>query len=387
VAEAAPPRGYVVVEWSGGGGFGHYGWLLADAVAGRGRPTVLATRRTHELGDMPHRHRVARLWPDRPRGGVRARTARIAAGWALGWCRAVAHVAARRREIEAVHVQGGDRIFELPFLLAIRATGVTLVATAHNPVRHDTGLLAGLANRLLYRVMHGVVVHTEGAAAQVRRLAGGRPGILVVPHPSYAPIADHLAPAAAGTVPGGPPRVAHLGTIRPYKGLDRVVQAVAAAQRAGFPDIRLTVAGWPGETDVEAAVADLVPGSADLELGHLPLGRLVAAAGEADVVMLGHRSTSESGVAHLALGAGTVVIGPRMGAIAGLLAPEPGWLYDPEDPADALRALRDALRDVRDDPRACGRRARAVADAVVSWDESARRTLEFAGSLRAGRRG
>ncbi len=47
---------YIVVEWSGGGGIGHYSYLLSDALGRAGLPTVLATRQGHELeGRVPRR--------------------------------------------------------------------------------------------------------------------------------------------------------------------------------------------------------------------------------------------------------------------------------------------------------------------------------------------
>ena len=63
------PGDYLVVEWSGGGGIGHYSYLLADALARAGLPAVLATRQDHELeGRVPQAARVAALWGGRPAG-------------------------------------------------------------------------------------------------------------------------------------------------------------------------------------------------------------------------------------------------------------------------------------------------------------------------------
>ena len=68
------PGDYVVVEWSGGGGIGHYSYLLADALARAGLPGVLATRAGHELaGRVPQAARVREVWPRAPRRLSRAR--------------------------------------------------------------------------------------------------------------------------------------------------------------------------------------------------------------------------------------------------------------------------------------------------------------------------
>ena len=55
------------MEWSGGGGIGHYSYLLADALARAGLPAVLATRPDHELeGRVPQAARVRAVWPRAP---------------------------------------------------------------------------------------------------------------------------------------------------------------------------------------------------------------------------------------------------------------------------------------------------------------------------------
>jgi len=394
------PRHYWMVQWSGGGGFGHYAWLLSDALAGLGVDVRFATRRTAELADMPHRHRSVGVWADAPAGPPsRSRSARIAVDRLVGWLRLLRLVAWQRGSRGSrgtrgmrggrdavVHVQAADRLAELPFLLALRASGATLITTAHNVRPHDTGLAGRLTMQLLYRVPHGVITHTDEAADAIRALAGSDRRVLVVRHPSYLPMVDHYMSALPPTQEM-PLTVAHLGSVRPYKGLDRVVAAVQQAQLADS-GLRLAVVG---RADDEAVVAGVVSplrsGSVRTRLGYVSIAELVDEARAADVVMLGHRSTSESGIAHLALGAGAVVVGPRMAAIARLLASEESWLYDPEDPQDAGRALTAVLAEIAADRAGLRRRARAVAEAVPSWDDVAEETLQFVTGLRAHRHG
>ena len=63
---------YIVVEWSGGGGIGHYSYLLTDALARAGLPAVLATREGHELeGRVPQAGRIASPLAAGPPAAVR----------------------------------------------------------------------------------------------------------------------------------------------------------------------------------------------------------------------------------------------------------------------------------------------------------------------------
>lgn len=369
-----------MVQWSGGGGFGHYAWLLSDALAGQGIDVVLATRRSPELLAMPHMHRVAGFWPDAAAPGSPLRRAGILLHRLAGWARLTGAVVRRRGQGDIVHLQSADRLGELPFLLTLRASGATILATAHNALPHGTGRFGRMKMRVLYRVPHGIIAHTDEAAAEIRSLAGPKPALLAVPHPRYAPLADHFG-TAAPPAPGDPLLVAHLGTIRPYKGLDRVVAAMVEL-RAQRSEIVLSVVGRANDADrVATVLAALTPDAVRTELGYVSIERLVNEARRADVVLLGHRSTSESGVAHLALGAGAVVVGPRMAAIERLLAPEPSWLYDPDEPEDLARVLAEVLSEVAADRPGLRVRARAVADAVPSWEQSAVATIAFARQL------
>lgn len=376
-----------MVQWSGGGGFGHYAWLLADALGATGTDVVLATRRTHELVALPRHHSVLPVWADAPADtrSPRRRRASILVAFVRGWLWVTVAVARSGPRRSIVHLQAADRFRELPFLWALRGLGATVVVTVHNERPHDTGRWGRLKLRLLYRVPHAFFAHTDAIAAEVGRQAGRPRPVRQVRHPSFLDIVDHLA-TAAPPGPDAPPTVAHLGTIRPYKQLPRVVDAVANVRRS-HPDVRLVVVGNAfGVPSVDATVAAIPTDHVRVDLGHLPIARLVDEARSADVVMLGHQSTSESGIAHLALGAGAAVVGPRLAAIERLLAAaEPGWLYDPDDPLDPARVLRNVLADVSEDRAAVRRRARSVAESVPSWTELARETLEFVDSVRAVR--
>ena len=384
-ADAAASARYWVVEWSGGGGFGHYAWLLSDALTDCYPDVVLATRRTHELISMAHRHRLAPIWPAAPATRSRAlRKPIVSVGRLVGWVRLLWLVFRRRGRGDIIHLQGADRLAELPFFLALRASGATIVATAHNALRHDSGRFSRAAARMLYRIPHCIVTHTDAAADVIRRTTRGRRPVLVAPHPSYLPMVDHFVHARHPSA-GLPLTVAHLGQIRPYKGLGRVTAAVRTAIEH-HPDLCFTIAGRAQDLDgVEEMLIGVPSANVVRDLGYLPIGQLIEHACAADVVVLGHRSTSESGVAHLALAAGAVVVGPRVPAIERLLASEPRWLYEPDDPSDAGRVLLAVLARVASDRTGMRSRARAVAEAVPSWVSLACVTRDFVESHRVTR--
>ncbi len=363
---------YIVVEWSGGGGIGHYSYLLSDALARAGLPTVLATRQGHELeGRVPQSGRIATLWRRAPRRlSGRLRMMFIALTWAVGWLKVVG-MALRGRlrgRPAIVHVQAPESTAELVFLVMLRLVAHRLVITAHNAVPHDSPGIGRMLHRATYRLPHLIITQTPAEAEVVRGLAGRGARVGVVAHGTYGPIADAFPSAVEPDGDGGM-RVAHLGSLRPYKGFDTVV-AVFGRALADDSSLRLRVVGRASD---EAAVRELLnrlPADAvSFDLRYLSIDELVGEARSADVLLLGHRRASESGILHLALAAGTPVVGPDIAGIGRLLAGVPDWLYPPSDVDAAAAAVASVLRATRADRAGTRAAARAIADgSAPSWD-------------------
>lgn len=368
---------YIVVEWSGGGGIGHYSYLLTDALARAGLPAVLATREGHELeGRVPQAGRIASLWRRAPRrlsGRRRLRMMFIALTWVLGWLRVVGMALRGRLQGRhvIVHVQAPESTAELVFLAILRVVAYRLVITAHNAVPHDSPGIGRMLHRATYRLPHLIITQTPGEAEVVRRLAGRGARVGVIAHGTYGPIADAF-PSAAEVDGDGGTRVAHLGSLRPYKGFDTVVDVFDRAL-ADDTSLHLRVVGRASD---EAAVRELLrrlpPDAVSFDLRYLSIDELVGEARSADVLLLGHRRASESGILHLALAAGTPVVGPDIAGIGRLLSCRSDWLYPPADVGAAAEAIASVLRATRADRAGTRAAARAIADgSAPSWDEVA----------------
>jgi glycosyltransferase involved in cell wall biosynthesis len=192
------------------------------------------------------------------------------------------------------------------------------VVVVHNLQDHDAGLLQRLAANLVLGRCDGAFAHAAVLAEVVRRKVAG---LAVVSHPlppcGPAPAARDRAEARRRLdLPEDGRLALFLGLVRPYKGVDRLVEAAALPQTAGW---RFVVAGEPwGREGVR--LADLV---ARLGVSHRVLLRLqwvpeadmdvyLAAA---DVVVLPYRHGSQSAVAPLALAAGVPVVAPAVGGL------------------------------------------------------------------------
>jgi glycosyltransferase involved in cell wall biosynthesis len=269
-----------------------------------------------------------------------------------------------------------------PYLAILAALGrpgqaPRTAVICHNVLPHerrpgDIGL-----TRALLRRVGLVITHSAAQAAEARNLAPGAT-VRTVPMPPHLPSAGQHnqgterlgSPASATTplpaqaipqdrpgtaslptqpnprAPASPTRLLFFGIVRPYKGLDVLLRALAAAPA----HVTLTVAGefWGGPEPTEKLIADLgLAGRVTLRPGYVPADQIPALFAAADALVLPYREATASQNALLAFAHGVPVITTTAGALA-----EPvrdgvdGLTCVPGDPGDLLRALR-AVSDPR----------------------------------------
>jgi glycosyltransferase involved in cell wall biosynthesis len=206
--------------------------------------------------------------------------------------------------------------------------------------------------------------------------------VTVIHHGAF----DHLAAQAPGrlppeladedTDPRGPV-VLFFGLVRPYKGLDVLLEAWRELSRQEWsgPTPRLWIVGDP------RVPLDGLRASAPREVRFVPRfvsdAELAACFDRASLVVLPYLSTERfdfSGVLATALAFGKPSILSELGGFPEVAATGAAQLVPPGDPV----ALAGALAEVLGDP--VGRErlaaaARAAAAGPYSWTEAARRTL------------
>jgi glycosyltransferase involved in cell wall biosynthesis len=160
--------------------------------------------------------------------------------------------------------------------------------------------------------------------------------VAVHPHPVYhhLPPSDHVLPRRARL------ELLFFGFVRPYKGLDVLVDALA---RIPEQDWHLTVAGEPWKRQGhlrqkanEAGVADRI----DWIERYIPSAEATALFDRADAVVLPYRRATGCGVLALALGTGTPAVASDLpGLREQVIEGESGWLVPPRDAAALARRL------------------------------------------------
>ena len=223
------------------------------------------------------------------------------------------------------------------------------VAVVHNPADHDARRLQRLAARIVLGRCQGLFTHA-------RSLAGGLrvayPEVPVAFHPLPPPELEALPPAAEARVDLGLPgnrRVAlFLGLIRPYKGVDLLLEAMA--RLSSDDDWYLVVAGEPWgnlRASLENQVRELsLEDRVRLDLEWVPEPKVPRLLAAADVVVLPYRAGSQSAVAPLALGAGVPVLSTAVGGVPEVVRHGvDGVIVTPGSADELARALQELDRE------------------------------------------
>ncbi|MFC0036927.1 glycosyltransferase [Actinomadura rayongensis] len=206
------------------------------------------------------------------------------------------------------------------------------VALCHNVLPHERRPYDRPLMRALLRRVDGVLVHSDEQAALARTLTG-RPV-------TVAEMPPHLPAAAKGVRDDGVRRrLLFFGIVRPYKGLDVLLRALAS----GPADVALTVAGefWGGLDDTRALIRDLgLDGRVELRPRYVPAAQVPELFDAADALVLPYRTATASQNVWMAHEHGVPVIATRVGGFPGQVRDGvDGLLCDPDDVPSLTAAL------------------------------------------------
>ena len=260
-------------------------------------------------------------------------------------------------------------------LLPSRAT----VLTAHDLLpREPRGRAQVNAQRALYGAVDAVVAHSEyGRRQLVERLGVDAGKVRVIHHGAF----DHLA-CLPGRLPEelrtpDLPVVLFFGLLRPYKGLDVLLEAWRQLEH----DAELWVVGRP-RMDVGPLVAS-APRGVRWVTRYVSDQELAGCFGAADMVVLPYVETERvdfSGVLATALAFGRPAVLSDVGGFGEVAQAGAARLV----PAGDAAALAETLRELVSDEGARERLAEGAllaARGPYSWDEAARRTLALYGEI------
>jgi glycosyltransferase involved in cell wall biosynthesis len=246
-----------------------------------------------------------------------------------------------------------------------------LVLTAHDVLPREPRRGQLEAQRRLYERVDAVVVHSEHGRRRLTGELGIDPArVHVIPHGVFEHLADGVDVARA---PADRPIVLCFGLMRPYKGIDVLLEAWR-----GIEDAELWIAGMP-RMDIAPLLAAAPPNvrffPRFITDGELP-GYFLAA----DLVVLPYREIDQSGVLFTALAFGKPLLLSDVGGFPEIAGAGAARTF----PAGDARALRGAVGELLADRAALAalaQGARAAARGPYSWAAVAARTMELYESL------
>lgn len=249
-----------------------------------------------------------------------------------------------------------------------RSRGGRLVWTIHNVLPHDARHVWAEIQLARLLARHADLVHvmsdvTVEAVRDYYELDLDR--VTVIPHSSYVGrYPDWITREAARGVLGLHPQekvLIALGGIRPYKGLDTLLDVVDELL-ADDPTLRLLVAGRPSHGDDVRLLVERCREHPRVvgEFRHLPDDRMQVWLRAADLAVLPYRQILNSGAFRLAETFGLPVVAPRAGALSDAARDRHVRLFEPGDPRSLRDEIGGALRDLVEEPLAAAR-ARASA--------------------------
>jgi glycosyltransferase involved in cell wall biosynthesis len=364
--------------------------LCCALVRARADVTFVTAHFPFDRAAAPVGYRIEHAFRRRPgRGG----------NWGRRAARLATHVPemlayARRAPVEAdvLHYQW-LRVEDLDAWLLPRAR--PRVLTAHDVLARDPRWGQHAAQRRLYHRMDAVVVHSHHGARRLQDEVGLDPETIhVIPHGAF----EHLVEVAPGPLPPElgvdlevgagtvseraqrPPVVLFFGLLRPYKGVDDLLEAWSQAERPAGAE--LWIVGEPLGVDVERLKAR-ADRSVRWALRYISTPEAVAVLRRADLITLPYREIDQSGVLFTALAFGVPLLLTAVGGFPEIAGTGAAALVPPRDPA----ALAAALTDLLNAPERLSAMSAAAGDAAspdgpFGWDRIGRQTLALYQALR-----
>jgi glycosyltransferase involved in cell wall biosynthesis len=287
----------------------------------------------------------------------------------------------RRLDADVVHYQWLSLPTLDAYLLPPRRPRLI---TAHYVLPPRPSRRQRVAVRRLFVRMDAVVAHSEHGAARLREEVGLDPGMVrVIPHGAFGYLTElpREAPLPAELEGAEGPVILFFGLLRPYKGLDTLLEAFRRVEGA-----ELWIVGNP-RMDVGPLrqLAEEAPARVRFLTRFVADDEIPAIFRRADLVVLPYRDAEHSGVLYTGLAFGKPLVLSAVGGFPEVAATGAARLVPPQDPA-TLAATLDELTGDATAREQLADAARTAAAGPYSWDAVATRTLTLYRELLESRR-
>jgi glycosyltransferase involved in cell wall biosynthesis len=257
------------------------------------------------------------------------------------------------------------------FMPAFRRIAPTIL-TVHDSApfnNNPRSILQRIGSISVMKSFDRLIVHTNRARHRLISRGLSPAKVAIIPH-GILESGPVPSPSFKASKPSNHVTILLFGKIKPYKGTDVMIRALAAMPAASRAHCRLRVVGKP-YMDMQplfAMARELkVESNIVWDLRFVGDDELTQIFSEADIMVMPYREIDASGVLMLALSIGIPIVASRIGLFAEMLEDgRHGRLVAPEDPAVLAEALND-LADSAPVRSRMGGNVRALRASIPDW--------------------
>ncbi len=264
---------------------------------------------------------------------------------------------------------------------ALAQSGTKVLALVDNVYPHEARPLDRWLTDRFLRYPHVFLAMSQVVSDQLRSQVGTRP-VYYSPHPIYDNYGPPVAPQEAKkelVLPEKEPLLLFFGFIRPYKGLDLLLEAVSD-ERFKDKKFKVVVAGewYEDSRSYYEMIKKLNIGERLIMKDHfIPESQVATYFSAADVVIQPYRNATQSGISALAYAYRKPLISTKVGGLAEIVEEgKTGFLCDP-DPKSIADGIQRYFENTNEDlmAEAIERQAESM-----SWAHFTRRIVEISGA-------
>jgi glycosyltransferase involved in cell wall biosynthesis len=306
-------------------------------------------------------------------------------GYVFGWHDVLKEV--KRHRIPVLHIEWCKLPFFDSWMIArAQKQGIRIVCTVHNALPHNQRKESvRRAYQKLYRQADALVVLSRFVAQQVLERVDDSVGdkIHVIEHGVLDldhPVPDRNEARVELELEHDAEVVMFMGRISAHKGIADLIDALAIARR-DRPKLRLIIAGEPQDS-VESYQAQIqrlgISGIARIYPRFVSEQFKSSLYAAADVAVMPHRESSQSGMGLEALAAGKPVIVTQAGGLVELVDEAVnGYSVPVADPPALARALMSFFGLPSSEQVAMGAASKALGHSRFSWSSIAQRHVDL----------
>ena len=233
---------------------------------------------------------------------------------------------------------------------------IKIIWTVHNNLAHDCQFprlelwlrkqIANLADQIIVHNHSSIkYLHQSWNLNQVKHSSKFKQ----IPHGHYRYLYQSAIDQAVArkqlNLPGDGYLYLNLGMIRPYKGIENLLQVWQSNQDT-FQNHNLLIAGKPINSAYGTQISALVAknNKVILQPGFIPSEQMHLYLSAADIIVLPFNNILTSGSLILAMSYGKPIIAPRKGGISETLGQADSLLYEPSDRDGLFNALKDSIQ-------------------------------------------